>query len=302
MKKPPSWRFFALDFRSFAFDSKGEAGFLARGGVLLDDAALCCLVDRLVGLGEGCLSCLRVGNDEFLNLLHGAREYALATHIKDVLLERCAVGFLCGRCDCHSESNSTLSKPYTQGWYYYGMIREIRGTVLTNEPGGVVVDVGGWGVFVYLAVAELPVPGAEISLKTHMAFRQDGVELYGFATAEDRRFFEQLLTVSGVGPKTALSIFSRGTRETLEGAIAKRDIDYLTRVIGLGKKAAEKLAIELSEKITVSDEKHNGADSEVFDTLVALGYTEREARKALASIPLHITGRDARLKAALSTK
>lgn len=180
------------------------------------------------------------------------------------------------------------------------MIREISGTVIGSEPGGAVVEVAGFGLFVHLATAELLVPGSPVRLKTYMAFRQDGVELYGFSTEEDRRFFEQLLTVSGVGPKTALSIFSRGSRESLETAIATRDVTYLTRVIGLGKKAAEKLVVELSEKMNVSDEKHDGDDAEVFDTLVALGYTDREARKALADIPMHITGRDARLKAALA--
>lgn len=182
------------------------------------------------------------------------------------------------------------------------MIREIRGNVLSVEPSGAVIDVGGWGVFAHLATAELLTPGQEVTLKTYLAVKQDGVELYGFTSQEDRRFFELLLTVSGVGPKTALSILSRATRETLEGAIAKRDIDYLTRVVGLGKKAAEKLAVELSEKVAVSDERHDGADAEVFDTLVALGYTEREARQALARVPLHVTGRDARLKAALSSE
>lgn len=182
------------------------------------------------------------------------------------------------------------------------MIREIRGKVLSTEPAGAVIDVAGWGVFVYLASGDFLTPGAQVELKTHLAVKQDGFELYGFRAEEDRAFFELLLTVSGVGPKTALSIFARASRETLEGAIAKRDIDYLTRVVGLGKKAAEKLAIELSEKITVTTEQHSADDSEVFDTLIALGYTEREARRALAGIPLHVEGRDARLKAALSSE
>jgi holliday junction DNA helicase RuvA len=182
------------------------------------------------------------------------------------------------------------------------MIREIRGKVLAMEPSGAVIDVGGWGVFTHLATADLLTVGQEISLKTYLAVKQDGVDLYGFMSEDDRRFFELLLTVSGVGPKTALSILARATRETLEGAIATRDIEYLTRVVGLGKKAAEKLAVELSEKVTVTNERHDGDDAEVFDTLVALGYTDREARKALARIPLHVTGRDARLKAALSSE
>ncbi|MEO6536885.1 MAG: Holliday junction branch migration protein RuvA [Candidatus Paceibacterota bacterium] len=182
------------------------------------------------------------------------------------------------------------------------MIRQIRGTVLSNEPGGSVIEVAGWGVFVHMAVSDMPAPGAEASLMTYLAVGQSGLDLYGFTDALDRRFFEQLLTVSGVGPKTALSILSRAPREALEGAIGKRDISYLTRVVGLGKKAAEKLAVELSEKMELSATPHDDADAEVFDTLVALGYTEREARKALATIPLHVSGRDARLKAALSGK
>jgi Holliday junction DNA helicase RuvA len=180
------------------------------------------------------------------------------------------------------------------------MIRELSGTIIGSEPGGIIVDVAGFGIFVHIAGADLLLAGEKISLKTYMAFKQDGVELYGFMGEEDRRFFEQLLTVSGVGPKTALSIFSRASRESLEGAIATRDISYLTRVVGMGKKAAEKMVVELSEKVTVTGEKHDGDDAEVFDTLVALGYTDREARAALAVIPMHVTGRDARLKAALA--
>jgi Holliday junction DNA helicase RuvA len=103
-----------------------------------------------------------------------------------------------------------------------------------------------------------------------------------------------------VGPKTALSILKRAPREALESAIAKRDISYLTRVVGLGKKAAEKLAIELSEKLNSKETSETGSDAEVFDTLVALGYTDREARRALASIAENISGKEARLRAALS--
>ncbi|MDB4992500.1 MAG: Holliday junction branch migration protein RuvA, partial [Parcubacteria group bacterium] len=99
----------------------------------------------------------------------------------------------------------------------------------------------------------------------------------------------------------ALSIMTKAPRESLENAIAIRDISYLTRVVGLGKKAAEKLAVELSEKIIPTGENTQGTvDSEVIDTLIALGYTEREARSALARVPLSVDGRDARLKAALS--
>lgn len=181
------------------------------------------------------------------------------------------------------------------------MIRQVKGTVLEMLPTGAVVDVGGWGVFVYLPIGTLYTLGEMVTLKTYLSVTQNGMELFGFADALDRTFFEHLLTVPSIGPKTALSILSRAPRASLEGAIASRDISYLTRVAGLGKKAAEKLVVELSEKITPQGAAHDTIDTEVFDTLVALGYTEREARQALARVPLHVSGRDARLKAALSS-
>jgi len=187
-----------------------------------------------------------------------------------------------------------------QKWYDTRMIRQLAGTVLEVEGACVVVDVSGWGVSVRTPSPEMFLPGEKVTLRTYLAVKQDGVELYGFKDPADLKFFELCLTVPGVGPKTALSFLVRSPREALEAAIGKRDLSYLTRVVGLGKKAAEKLMVELSEKMQVSGEEHRGDDAEVFDTLVALGYTDREARKALAAVPLHVTGRDARLKAALS--
>jgi holliday junction DNA helicase RuvA len=182
------------------------------------------------------------------------------------------------------------------------MIRELKGSVLSVESGGLIVDVGGWGVFVAMPSTEGFATGDEVHLKTHLAVKQDGMDLYGFGNEDDRRFFELSLSVSGVGPKTALSLLRRAPREALEKAIAARDVSYLTRVVGLGKKAAEKLVVEIAEKLSQSgDAGSMGADAEVFDTLVALGYTEREARKAVSAIPESISGKEARLKAALSS-
>ena len=180
------------------------------------------------------------------------------------------------------------------------MIKQIRGTILSVETNGVVVDVNGWGVFVYMSVPPLDAEGTSITLLTHLCIKQDGMDLYGFTDRKDLALFALLLSVSGVGPKTALSILTKAPRVALEQAIATRDTTYLTRVAGMSKKAAEKLGVELSEKIEVTGSTHQGHDAEVFDTLVALGYTDREARKALAAIPLHIEGTDARLKAALA--
>jgi holliday junction DNA helicase RuvA len=180
------------------------------------------------------------------------------------------------------------------------MIREVRGTILSIEPSGIVVDVAGWGVYIAVATPDAFSSGSAVTLKTHLAVKQDGMDLYGFQDAADLRFFELCLSVSGVGPKTALSILRRAPREHIENAIGKRDLSYLTRVVGLGKKAAEKLIVEISEKIGVKGTSELGEDAEVFDTLVALGYTEREARAALAAIPADVAGKEDRLKAALS--
>lgn len=181
------------------------------------------------------------------------------------------------------------------------MIREIKGTITSIETLGVIIDVSGWGVLVYVSSVEAFSVGDTVRLHTHLAVKQDGVDLYGFADTADRRFFELLLSVSGIGPKTAMSVMRRAPRENIEAAIGKRDIPYLTRIVGLGKKSAEKISVEIGEKIGEGGSAST-EDAEVFDTLVALGYTEREARRALSSIPKDVLGKDARLKAALSAK
>ena len=180
------------------------------------------------------------------------------------------------------------------------MIRHIRGKVLSVSPVSAVIEVAGFGIEVRMAATDALTVGKESRLATHLAVKQDGMELYGFADEADRDFFELVLTVSGVGPKTALSVLRRAPREALEGAIGKRDLNYLTKVVGLGKKSAEKMLAELADK--VGPRSHDDADGDVFDTLVALGYTEREARKALQNVPASVAGKDARLKAALSSR
>lgn len=179
------------------------------------------------------------------------------------------------------------------------MIRQIRGKVLSVGPVSAVVEVAGWGIEVRMSAPGALSVGNDVSLATHLAVKQDGLELYGFTDDADRDFFELILSVSGVGPKTAQSVLRRAPREALEGAIGKRDLNYLTKVVGLGKKSAEKMLVELADK--VGPRAHDDADGEVFDTLVALGYTEREARKAVQAVPEGVAGKEARLKAALSS-
>lgn len=178
------------------------------------------------------------------------------------------------------------------------MIRRIRGKVLHRGLVSATVEVAGFGIEVHMSAPQALETGTETTLATHLALRQDGLELYGFPDAADRDFFELILSVSGIGPKTALSVLRKAPREALEGAIGTRDLNYLIKVVGLGKKSAEKVLVELADKI--GPRSHSREDGEVFDTLVALGYTEREARRALQAIPDTTTGKEARLKAALS--
>ncbi|HVW82953.1 MAG TPA: Holliday junction branch migration protein RuvA [Candidatus Paceibacterota bacterium] len=181
------------------------------------------------------------------------------------------------------------------------MIRQLSGTVVAESPAGVVVEVIGVGFAVTMPAGARPKAGAEARLATHLAFSQSGLELYGFLEAADRDFFELLLRAPGVGPKTALGILAKAPREMLAGAIARKDLDYLTRIAGLGKKSAEKLAVMLAEKMPAAvGAAGPGADGEILDTLIALGYSEREARKALAKVPAGLAGKEARLRAALA--
>jgi Holliday junction DNA helicase RuvA len=180
------------------------------------------------------------------------------------------------------------------------MIRQIRGQVLSVGLTSAIIEVAGFGIEVYMSAPGTLLVGNEAKLATYLAVKQDGMDLYGFVDVADRDFFELIISVSGIGPKTGLSIMRRSSRVALEGAIGKRDLIYLTKVIGLGKKSAEKMLVELADK--VGPHSHDDADAEVFDTLVALGYTEREARSALQTIPKDLVGKEARLKAALTVR
>lgn len=181
------------------------------------------------------------------------------------------------------------------------MLHSLTGKVTHISPEGILLDVSGLGFFIIVPDTFAFSEGQAVTVKTHLAVRQDGFELYGFNDALDLAFFKKCLTVSGVGPKTAMSFLRRSPRENLESAIAKKDAQYLTRVVGLGKKAADKLIVELSEKME-DRASHDGEDGDVLDTLIALGYTEREARDALSRVAKEIVGKDLRLRAALSQK
>lgn len=184
------------------------------------------------------------------------------------------------------------------------MIASITGTVTALELNNAVIDVEGVGYRIYTTpsvLAELH-SGKITTLLTHLVVRENIMDLYGFLTQSDLRFFELLMSVSGVGPKSALSILSLADVETLTAAVAHNDTTHLTKVSGIGKKSAEKIVLELKDKIGgVTTDANTNGDADAIDALRSMGYTLGEAREALKAVPKDITGANEKLKAALKS-
>lgn len=165
------------------------------------------------------------------------------------------------------------------------MISRISGTVIEKRGKSLTIDVGGVGYLISVPTDTLlsAQEGERLSLYTHLAVREDALELYGFATSDERTLFEQLISVSGVGPKSALGILSLSTVEQVRRAIRESDAASLTKVSGIGKKGAEKIIVELRERMGAGEEGTplSGADTDVLDALHALGYSLTQSREAL---------------------
>jgi len=194
----------------------------------------------------------------------------------------------------------------TKNGYNRAMIAHIEGTVIHKSDKFLVVDVSGVGYKVFTAPDTLASfsDGDKASLWTYMAVRENALDLYGFTTHDEMSFFELLLDVSGIGPKSALGILSVASIDTLKKAIATGDTSYLNKVSGIGKKTAEKIVIELRDKLHAhkgEDGVSNGlrGESDIVEALKSLGYSAQEARDALKRIPHTIEGTNARIKEAL---
>ncbi|MFA7309888.1 MAG: Holliday junction branch migration protein RuvA, partial [Candidatus Paceibacterota bacterium] len=146
------------------------------------------------------------------------------------------------------------------------------------------------------------VPESTVALWTYLAVREDALDLYGFSHEEELRFFELLLSVSGIGPKSALAVLDIASVETLRSAISAANANYLTTVSGIGKKTAEKIVLELKDKMPKGAPGSASAlrgDQEALEAMRALGYSASEARDALREVPVEIEGGSDRLRAAL---
>ncbi len=184
------------------------------------------------------------------------------------------------------------------------MIAHLKGTVSSVTLKSATIDVGGIGYRVFATpqtLAGLDV-GTSCTLHTHHHQREDGQELYGFKTPDELAMFELLLTVNGVGPKSALGVLSRATVADISRAVQAGETSLLTKVSGIGGKTAERIVRELNGKL---DAPKDGIlavhqdDDEILAALEQLGYAPAEARKELAKVPATVTDPAQRIKAVL---
>lgn len=183
------------------------------------------------------------------------------------------------------------------------MIAYLKGSIVECAPQSIILDVHdvGYRVSVTSAVLHTAVAGQERSFYVHTHQRDDALELYGFTTHQELSLFEKLLSVSGVGPKTALAALGCATPEGIIDAIARGDASLLRAVAGIGAKTAERIVVELKNSLARegSGVVSMGGDADLVDALLGLGYAGRDAERALRSIPVECTDMSDRLKAAL---
>lgn len=174
------------------------------------------------------------------------------------------------------------------------MIGSVRGRIASKTPPQLTVDVGGLGYELEAPMStffHLPAVGEEVRLLTHLVVREDAHVLYAFATDDERRLFRNLIKVSGVGPKIALALLSGISVAGFAECVQREDISALTRVPGVGRKTAERLIVEMRDRLTAP---HSGSvateaaganpESEAFGALVALGYRPAEATRLLKAV------------------
>ncbi|MGH2497836.1 MAG: Holliday junction branch migration protein RuvA [Ktedonobacteraceae bacterium] len=176
------------------------------------------------------------------------------------------------------------------------MIASIHGVLEARRADHAIVRVGGFSLRIFTpssTLGRLGEVGAEVTLHTHFQVREDGMALFGFTSAEERDAFEQLITISGVGPKIALALLSTMDASTFYRAVADEDITRLSLAPGVGKKLAGKLVFELKGKLpalaatggAASDTPSGRLQTEVLEALMGLGYSAAAAQAALAKIP-----------------
>jgi Holliday junction DNA helicase RuvA len=181
------------------------------------------------------------------------------------------------------------------------MIAHLRGKLLAKHPNQAVVESCGVGYEVNISVptfSELPANGSEVALHIHTHVREDVIALYGFLRPAEKQLFEKLMTVSGIGAKLAITILSGMAADEMAGAIRGNDVARLTRIPGIGKKTAERMVLELRDKLPAAAGTSmpampamSAVEEDVLSALVNLGYQRAAAEKALASVVQHGVGK-----------
>jgi Holliday junction DNA helicase RuvA len=178
------------------------------------------------------------------------------------------------------------------------MIAFLTGRLAAKTTTHALIDVGGVGYKLAMptpALASLPAEGDEVTVYTYLHVREDDLSLFGFESDDSRGLFEQLITVSGVGPKVAISVLSALSPDALKRALATDDVALLSSVPGIGKKTAQRLIIELKDKLDLPDLSLSGggvsaaAASAARDALLSMGFSPGEASAALADGPADAT-------------
>jgi Holliday junction DNA helicase RuvA len=172
------------------------------------------------------------------------------------------------------------------------VIGRISGVILEKHPPQVVVDVQGVAYELDVPMStfyQLPATGARVTLHTHLLVREDAHLLFGFGSEGERQAFRQLLKISGIGARTALAVLSGMTVDELQQAVAMQDGTRLTRIPGIGRKTAERLLLELRDKLALAADGQTpgtpaSSRNDALNALLALGYSEKEAAAALAKL------------------
>ena len=185
------------------------------------------------------------------------------------------------------------------------MLSYIKGKIIFRGKDFIIISPDNIGFKIFV-LANLNIENDEIELFTHLVVREDALTLYGFSNYEELELFELLISISGIGPKAGLGILSLADSETVKLAIAKGDVSILTRVSGIGKKTAERVVLELRNKVSISDtagleekSKEINDQTDAIDALVGLGYNINEAKRALSEVPSEIKDVGERIKMAL---
>src|SRR5581483_9368556 len=174
------------------------------------------------------------------------------------------------------------------------MIAHLRGRLLAKHPNQAIVETGGVGYDLTISVptySDLPALGAEVSLHIHTHVREDAIALYGFLRTAEKKIFEKLISVSGIGPKLAITILSSMAADEMATAIRSNDVAKLTRIPGIGRKTAERMVLELRDKLPKETPGEveavptvGAVEEDVLSALMNLGYQRAAAERALATV------------------